>query len=200
MAIFYTKCHLDSRVIRTGNESVAHEISPVGENDRHPSGAGPCDNHAETAEKSCLFAGPGSYPKPVRGLLYSAGDPTRDLCMIVAGERIWRRGRRCQLSGIIPFAKERAPVRITIAKAPDRFSPRVASPGRPSDQTGPRKAMASFLIALVSGSEHISPTKRKSSPPNGGHCMSNRLHPQFASRFDISRYRLRYISRLAHAS
>ena len=43
---------------------------------------GRCTPHAGSM-RSHLFAGPGSYPVPDRGLSYSAGDPTN------AGSRIW---------------------------------------------------------------------------------------------------------------
>ncbi len=53
---------------------------------RHGIGAGPCDNHAENAKKSCLFA-PGDGGQTVAGsvLFYSAGDPTSGLCRLSQG-------------------------------------------------------------------------------------------------------------------
>ncbi len=56
---------------------------------RHMNGAGPCDNHAECAKKSRLFA-PSNGGQTVAGLvlLYSAGDPTSDLCWLSQG-RVW---------------------------------------------------------------------------------------------------------------
>ena len=56
---------------------------------RHRNGAGPCDNHAENAKKSCLFA-PSDGGQTVAGsvLLYSAGDPTSGLCWLSQGQ-VW---------------------------------------------------------------------------------------------------------------
>lgn len=56
---------------------------------RHGNVAGPCDNHAENAKKSCLFA-PRDGGQTVAGsvLFYSAGDPTSGLCWLSQGQ-VW---------------------------------------------------------------------------------------------------------------